>query len=68
MSNRANTMEMYAMLGTNEKREVNRLLRGLSAADGISRSEMHKICRGMSRACTRNDAESEKPKIKGQWL
>ena len=61
MSSRATTMEMYDMLGTNEKRAVNRLLRGLSAG-GISRSELNKICRGMSRACARNDAESEKPK------
>ena len=61
MSNHANTMEMYDSLGTNEKRAVNRLLRGLSAGN-VGRSELNKICRGMSRACARNDAESEKPK------
>ena len=59
MSNRSTTMEMYDSLGTNEKRAVNRLLRGLSAGN-VGRSELNKMCRGISRACTRNDADKPK--------
>ena len=58
-------MEMYDSLGTNEKRAVNRLslLRGLSAGN-VGRSELNKMCRGISRACTRNDADKPK-KVNG---
>ena len=63
MSNRANTIQMYDSLGTNEKRAVNRLLRGLSAGN-VGRSELNRICRGMSRACTQSDADKPK-KVNG---
>ena len=63
MSNRATTIEMYDSLGTNEKRAVNRLLRGLSGGK-VGRSELNKMCRGISRACALNDAEKPK-KVNG---
>ena len=63
MSNRSTTMEMYDSLGTNEKRAVNRLLRGLSAGN-VGRSELNKMCRGISRVCTRNDGDKPK-KVNG---
>ena len=59
MSNRANTIQMYDSLGTNEKRAVNRLLKGLSSGN-VGRSELNKMCRGISRACTRSDVDKPK--------
>ena len=50
-------LELYNRLGTQEKRAINRLMRGLSNGS-IERPELSKICRGISRRCQ----DLEKPK------
>jgi hypothetical protein len=51
------TLDMFNQLGTQEKRSVNRLLRGLTEGN-LEKAEMGKICRSISRACQ----SDEKPK------
>jgi hypothetical protein len=52
-------LELYNGLGTQEKRAVNRLMRGLSRGD-IERPELGRICRGISRACKSSTEEPKK--------
>ena len=53
------TMELYNKLGTQEKRAVNKLMRGLT--DGsIERPELGKICRGITRRCAQSNDEPKK--------
>jgi hypothetical protein len=53
------TLELYNGLGTQEKRAVNRLMRGLSRGD-IERPEIGRICRGISRACQSTEEQPKK--------
>jgi hypothetical protein len=48
------TLELYNGLGTQEKRSINRLMRGLRDGN-IERPELGRICRGVSRACQSTD-------------
>jgi hypothetical protein len=53
------TLELYNKLGTQEKRAINRLMRGLSDGN-IERPELGRICRGISRACKSSTEEPKK--------
>jgi hypothetical protein len=53
------TWELYNKLGTQEKRAVNRLMRGLSEG-GIGKPDLGRICRGISRACQGKDEGHKK--------
>ena len=53
------TLELYNALGTQEKRSINRLMRGLRDGN-IEPPELGRICRGISRACQSSTEEPKK--------